>query len=116
MSLKDRLLSNKSSNLTKYKGANPTTNVGATKQSVLHADGGNAEHGYSTSGNFFPDVNASSNAYDNGSPGTFPLPQPSQLDMAGGAKISEPKYGHTQAYDPRQGQNYDDKGPVDGRY
>ena len=116
MSLKDRLLSNKSSDLTKYKGSNPTTNVGDTKQSVLHADGGNEEHGYSTSGNFFPDVNASSNSYDNGSPGTFPLPRPSNLDMAGGDKISEPKYGHTQAYAPIQGQNYDDLGPVDGRY
>ena len=111
MSLKDRLLSNKSSDLTKYKGSNPTTNVGATKQSVLHADGGNEEHGYSTSGNFFPDVNASSNAYDNGSPGTFPLPQPSQLDMAGGAKISEPTYGHTQNYDHRQGKKYEDNLP-----
>lgn len=114
MSLKNRLLSNKSSDLTKWKGTDPSTNVGATKQSVLHADGGNEEHGYSTSGNYFPEVNASDNAYVNG--GSFPLPRPSNLDMAGGSKISEPKYGHTQAHDPRQGQNYDDLGPEDGRY
>ena len=116
MSLKNRLLSNKSSNLTKWQGTDPSTNVGATKHSVLHADGGNEEHGYSTSGNFFQEVNKSSNTYDNGSPGTFPLPRPSKLDMAGGSKISEPRYGHTQAHDPRQGQNYDDLGPEDGRY
>ena len=113
MSLKNQL-TQKGSNLSKYNGAPPVTNIGATKQSVLHADGGNEQYGYSTSGDFFPQVNASDNAYDNG--GSFPLPQPSKLDMAGGAKISEPKYNHSQAYDWRQGENYDDKGPVDGRY
>lgn len=115
MSLKDQL-TQKGSGLTKWNGTNPTTNIGATKQSVLHADGGTETHGYSTSGKYFSQVNASSNTYDNGSPGTFPLPRPSQLDMAGGAKISEPKYAHTQQYDPRQGFNYDDLGPADGRY
>ena len=115
MSLKNQL-TQKGSTYTKWDGTNPTTNIGATKQSVLHADGGNEEHGYSTSGNFFQEVNKSSNTYDNGSPGTFPLPRPSNLDMAGGSKINEPKYGHTQAHDPRQGQNYDDLGPEDGRY
>jgi hypothetical protein len=115
MSLKDQL-KNQGSKLTRYNGTDPTTNVGATKQSLLHADGGNEAHGYSTSGNFFPQVNASSNSYDNGSPRTLPLPRPSNLDMAGGAKINATQYGHTQAYDPRQGENYDDKGPVDGRY
>jgi hypothetical protein len=113
MSLKD-MLSNNGSNLSKWDGTTPNTNVGATKQSLLHADGGNEKYGYSTSGDYFPQVNASDNAYVNG--GAFPLPQPSKLDMAGGSKISEPKYGHTQAYDWRQGQNYDDKGPSDGRY
>ena len=113
MSLKDQL-TQKGSGLTKWNGTNPTTNIGATKQSVLHADGGTETHGYSTSGKYFSQVNASSNAYDNGSPGTFPLPQPSQLDMAGGAKISTPTF--TQPHDPRQGFNYDDLGPADGRY
>ena len=115
MSLKDQL-TQKGSVLTKWDGTNPTTNVGATKQSVLHADGGNEKYGYSTSGQYFSQVNASSNSYDNGSPGTFPLPRPSNLDMAGGAKINEPKYKHSQAYDWRQGFNYDDLGPKDGRY
>ena len=41
MSLKNRLLSNKSSDLTKWKGTNPNINAGATKASLLHADGGN---------------------------------------------------------------------------
>tara|TARA_R110001632_G_scaffold41746_1_gene105352 strand:+ start:12597 stop:12944 length:348 start_codon:yes stop_codon:yes gene_type:complete len=115
MSLKNQL-TQKGSNLTKYNGTNPTTNIGATKQSVLHADGGNETYGYSTSGDYFQQVNDSSNAYDNGSPKTLPLPQPSLLDMAGGAKINAPQYNHKQAYDWRQGQQYDDKGPVDGRY
>lgn len=113
MSLKDRL-AQKGSGFTKWNGTAPTTNIGATKQSVLHADGGAEKHGYSTSGKYFSQVNASSNAYDNGSPDTFPLPQPSQLDMAGGAKISTPTF--TQPHDPRQGFNYDDLGPADGRY
>ena len=114
MSLKDRLLSNKSSDLTKWKGTDPSTNMGATKQSLLHADGGNEEHGYSTSGQYWSTVNPAYQAYVDGVGND--LPRPSNLDMAGGAKISEPKYGHTQVYDPRQGQNYDDKGPSDGRY
>ena len=113
MSLKDQL-TQKGSSYTKWDGTNPTTNVGATKQSLLHADGGAEKHGYSTSGKYFSQVNAANNAYVNG--GSFPLPQPSNLDMAGGAKINEPKYNHTQAYHPRPGEQYDDKGPVDGRY
>jgi len=110
MSLKNKL-QNQGSNLTKWNGTNPSVNVGATNQSLLHADGGNEEYGYSTSGQYFGAVNASSNAYDNGSPGTFPLPQPSNLDMAGGAKINVPKYNHTQKYDWRNGHQYDDNLP-----
>ena len=113
MSLKDKL-QNQGSNLSKYNGAKPSTNRGATKQSTLHGDG--EKYGYSTSGDTYVLTNVASNIYDNGSPKALPLPSPSNLDMAGGAKISEPKYGHTQAYDPRQGQNYDDKGPSEGRY
>ena len=111
MSLKDKL-QNQGSDLTKFNGSTPSTNLGATKQSRLH--GFDDEYGYSTSGNYYVTTNLSSELYDNG--GSWPLRQPSNLDMAGGAKISEPKYGHTQAYDWRQGQNYDDKGPADGRY
>lgn len=113
MSLKDKL-QNQGSGLTKFNGSTPSTNLGATKQSPLH--GVSEMYGYSTSGEYFTSVNQASNEYDNGSPQTFPLPRPSNLDMAGGAKISEPKYGHTQNYDWRQGENYDDKGPSDGRY
>ena len=113
MSLKDKL-ANAGSSYTKWDGANPYINGGALKTSLLHADGGNEKHGYSTSGAHFGTVNGEYQAYVDGTPN--PLPTPSNLDMAGGAKISEPKYGHTQAYDPRQGQNYDDKGPSDGRY
>lgn len=111
MSLKDKL-STGGSNFTTWNGSTPNTNVGATKQSLLHADGGNEKHGYSTNGDYFPTVNAANNAYVNG--GSFPLPQPSNLDMAGGAKINTPTF--TQPHDPRQGFNYDDLGPADGRY
>lgn len=113
MSLKNKL-QNQGSNLTKWNGTNPSVNQGATKQSTLH--GVDNLYGYSTSGKFFSSTNKSSNEYDNGSPKTFPLPTPSNLDMAGGAKISEPKYGHAQNYDWRQGQNYDDLGPSEGKY
>jgi hypothetical protein len=114
MSLKDRLLSNKSSNLTKWQGTDPLTNMGATRESLLHADGGNEAHGYSTSGKYFATVNPAYQEYVDGV--SNDLPRPSNLDMAGGSKISEPRYGHTQAHDPREGQNYDDLGPRDGRY
>jgi len=113
MSLKNKL-QNQGSNLTKWSGTTPKVNRGASKQSTLH--GYNELYGYSTSGDFFTPTNQASNDYDNGSPKTFPLPRPSQLDMAGGAKISEPKYGHTQNYHWRQGENYDDLGPSEGHY
>lgn len=111
MSLKDKL-ANAGSTYTNWDGATPNTNAGATKQSLLHADGNNEKHGYSTSGDYFPVVNGANNSYVNG--GSFPLPQPSNLDMAGGAKLSTPTF--TQPHDPRQGFNYDDLGPSDGRY
>jgi hypothetical protein len=108
MSLKSKL-QGQGSNLTKWDGTNPSTNLGATKQSTLHGVG--VDYGYSTSGHYFVQTNLSSNLYDNGSPKTFPLGQPSNLDMAGGAKISEPTYGHTQNYDHRQGKKYEDNLP-----
>ena len=113
MSLKNKL-QNQGSNLTKWDGTNPQTNALATKASLLHADGGNEKYGYSTSGKYFNTVNASYQDYVDGVPNS--LPQPSSLDMAGGAKISEPQYGHKQVHDWRQGFNYDDLGPSDGRY
>ena len=78
MSLKDQLLQ-KGSNGTKWDGTQPPQNVGTTKQSLLHADGGNEKYGYSTGGDYFPQVNDAANSYDNGN--SFPLPIPSQLDM-----------------------------------
>lgn len=113
MSLKNKL-QNQGSGLTKWNGSTPSTNLGATKQSKLH--GVDDQYGYSTSGNYYVTTNIASNIYDNGSPKTFPLPRPSELDSAGGRTISEPKYGHTQNYNYLEGQNYDDKGPSDGRY
>lgn len=111
MSLKDKL-QNQGSNLTPWNGSTPSTNRGATKQSTLHGNG--EEYGYSTSGATYVTTNLASELYDNG--GSWPLRQPSNLDMAGGAKISEPTYGHNQKHSWVEGQNYDDLGPVDGRY
>jgi|TARA_R110000803_G_C11946245_1_gene317142 hypothetical protein len=108
MSLKDQLLQ-KGSNGTKWDGAQPPQNVGTTKQSLLHADGGNEKYGYSTGGDYFPQVNDAANSYDNGN--SFPLPIPSQLDMANGAKINAPQYNHKQRYDWRSGQGYLDNLP-----
>ena len=56
-------------------------NPGATKQSKLHAFGD--QPGYSLNGAFKNEVNKASNEYANGSPKTFPLPQPSLLDLNG---------------------------------
>lgn len=67
------------SNLTAYDGSTPSTNVGATKSSKLHADGGLP--GYSLDGANASDVIAAYNAYLDGVPN--PLPQPSLLDLNG---------------------------------
>lgn len=82
MALLDKF-NNQQTNLHKYDGRQPgtATNIGATKQSRLHAFG--TIPGYSLAGNFFPNVNNASNIYDNGSPKTFPLKAPSGLDING---------------------------------
>jgi hypothetical protein len=60
-------------------GVTPTTNVGATSLSKLHADG--STPGYSLDGSDFSTVNAAYQAYNDGT--TNILPQPSQLDLNG---------------------------------
>ena len=57
-------------------GATPSTNPGATKQSLLHADGNQAS--YSLNGTNAPAVNKAYVEYNDGYNNA--LPQPSQLD------------------------------------
>jgi hypothetical protein len=59
------------------------SNVGATKQSKLHAYGDTP--GYSLDGSYYPDVHASDVMYDNGV--VSPLPMPSQLDLNGASPV-----------------------------
>jgi len=66
-------------------GQTPLTNVGATQQSKLHADG--AAPSYSINGDNATDVNAAYVAYNDGYNNA--LPQPSQLDLNG---ATPPKY------------------------
>jgi len=60
-------------------GATPPTNPGATKQSLLHADGG--QPSYSLDGSNVVPVNKAYNEYNDGTVNF--LPQPSQLDLNG---------------------------------
>ncbi len=60
-------------------GQTPSTNVGATQQSKLHANGNLP--GYSLNGSEFGDVNDAYQAYNDGI--TNFLPQPSLLDING---------------------------------
>ena len=94
MALLDKF-NNQQTNLHPYDGRQPgtPTNPGATKQSRLHAFGNIP--GYSLNGSFFPQVNNASNNYDNGSPKTFPLDQPSNLDLNGVEPKSALKYPGT---------------------
>ena len=64
-----------------YPGVTPGTaaNVGATKQSRLHAFGNSA--GYSVNGNFASAVSTAYTSYNDGYNNA--LPQPSQLDKNG---------------------------------
>ena len=60
-------------------GSTPSTNVGATTLSKLHANGNVA--GYSLDGSNQADVNAAFQSYDDGVNNI--LPQPSLLDLGG---------------------------------
>jgi hypothetical protein len=80
MGLLDKLTQGGSPYSITGNGQTPSTNVGATQQSKLHADGQTA--GYSLSGNFSQEVNAAYVSYVDGMPNI--LPQPSQLDLNGG--------------------------------
>jgi hypothetical protein len=79
MGLLDKL--NQTGTPLSYPGVNPGTaaNVGATKQSKLHAFGNDA--GYSVNGNFTSDVTTAYTAYNDGYNNA--LPRPSQLDRNG---------------------------------
>lgn len=85
MGLLDRLTQGGSPYSITGNGSTPSTNVGATQQSKLHASG--EEAGYSLNGNFAQEVNAAYVSYVDGAPNV--LPQPSQLDLNGGL----PGYG-----------------------
>jgi hypothetical protein len=73
------LLNNQGSGLTAYDGKTPKINPLATKQSKLHADGG--QPGYSLDGSNKFIVNNDYQAYLDGAVNA--LPQPSQLDLNG---------------------------------
>ena len=80
MGLLDKLTQGGSPYSITGNGQTPSTNVGATQQSKLHADGQTA--GYSLNGNFGQEVNSAYVSYVDGMPNI--LPQPSQLDLNGG--------------------------------
>jgi hypothetical protein len=79
MGLLDKL--NQTGTPLSYPGVTPgaAANVGATKQSRLHAFGNSA--GYSVNGNFASAVSTAYTAYNDGYNNA--LPQPSQLDRNG---------------------------------
>ena len=60
-------------------GQTPPTNIGATQQSKLHANG--TQPGYSLNGSEFGDVNNAYQSYNDGYGNT--LPTPSLLDING---------------------------------
>ena len=76
MGLLDKLKTG-GSNQSKYNGSTPPTNVGATKQSKLHAFGNLP--GYSMDGAYRSEVTNAYVSYDDGYNNA--LPQPSQLDL-----------------------------------
>ena len=77
MGLLDKLKTG-GSNQSKYNGATPPTNVGATKESKLHAFGNTP--GYSLNGDYRSEVNDAYTSYDDGDL-INGLPLPSQLDI-----------------------------------
>ena len=77
MGLLDKLKTG-GSNQSKYNGSTPPTNVGATKESKLHAFGNTP--GYSLNGDYKSEVNDAYTSYDDGDL-INGLPLPSQLDI-----------------------------------
>jgi len=69
-------------------GSTPPTNILATNQSKLHADGSQAS--YSVNGANFTQVNNAFQAYVDGMPNN--LPQPSQLDYNNGTIPTTDQY------------------------
>jgi len=84
MGLLDKLTQN-GSPLSNGNGQTPQINAGATKQSLLHADGN--QPSYSINGANFSAVNNAANNYNDGQANI--LPQPSQLDLGG---LTPPRY------------------------
>lgn len=79
MGLKDKLQQGGNTKLTRYHGATPPTNQGATKGSKLHANGD--QPSYSLDGSNFSTANNAYQAYDDGVRNA--LPRPSALDLDG---------------------------------
>ena len=75
-------------------GQTPPTNILATQQSKMHADG-NAP-GYSVSGDNFGDVNSAYQSYNDGV-GNI-LPMPSLLDLDGLSPASYSQTGPTEGH------------------
>lgn len=78
MGLLDKLQT-QGSPLSTGNGQTPPTNIGATNQSKLHANGN--QPGYSLDGSNQSQVNTAFQAYNDGVNNL--LPQPSQLDLNG---------------------------------
>jgi hypothetical protein len=83
MGLLDKLTLSQGSVYSYENGQTPPTNVGATQQSKLHANGNLP--GYSVNGSEFFSVNNAYQAYNDGV--TNFLPQPSLLDINGGTPV-----------------------------
>ena len=75
-------------------GATPPTNIGATQQSKLHADGN--QPGYSLNGSDFTDVNNAYQEYNDGT--TNILPMPSLLDRDGIRPLTYSQTGPTEGH------------------
>ena len=80
MGLLDMLINN-GSPLSVGNGSDPSINVGATQQSMLHAFGN--DPGYSLNQNFAPDVTTAANSYNTGVGGNGLPGFPSSLDLDG---------------------------------
>ena len=110
-SLKDRLINQGGSPLSKANGGQPPINQGATKQSRLHAYDVNA--GYSLDGNYQPIVNQAYQAYDDGV--TNVLPKPSQIDLNGKTPITPNRNACTLAINNTFSEGtYKDSSPPEG--
>ena len=79
MGLLNKLTKEEGSVYSNGNGKTPATNILATQQSKMHANG--SQPGYSLDGAFYQDVNQAFQGYNDGT--TNILPQPSVLDLNG---------------------------------